>query len=164
VEYESLGEDFKTRGKRQEEQIDLLRRLWAEPVIDYTGKWHRVERAGLKPLPERQIPIWLGGFTEAAYHRAARLGDGFIFGGATKDGLTGLEQIRGHLAEAGRDADAFGVEAMVNYQAGPENWRSEVEAWKNAGADYVSMRGMGAGLETPQDHIDALRTYWEAVN
>jgi len=164
VEYDSLNEDFRNRGRRQEEQIDLLRRLWAESVIDYTGKWHRVERAGLKPLPDRQIPIWLGGFTEAAYRRAARLGDGFIFGGATKDGLAGLEQIRGYLAEAGRDADGFGIEAMVNYQAGPENWRAEVEEWEKAGADYISMRGMGAGLETPGEHIDALRTYWEAVH
>jgi len=164
VEYESLGENFQDRGKRQEEQIDLLRALWREPVIDYTGTYHRVDRAGLKPLPGRQIPIWLGGFTKAAYRRAARLGDGVIFGGAQQDGLAGLAQIRGFMAEHGRDPANFGIEAMVNYQAGAERWRSDIDEWADAGADYVSMRAMGAGLERPQDHIDALRTYWEAVN
>jgi probable F420-dependent oxidoreductase len=164
VEYDSLGEDFATRGPRQEEQVELLRKLWADPVIDYTGEWHRVERAGLKPLPGRQIPIWLGGFSPVAYRRAARIGDGFIFGGAGAAGLDGLEQIRGHLETEGRDPDAFGIEAMINWQDGQNQWGAEVETWRSAGADYVSMRAMGAGFESPQDHIDALRTFWEAVN
>ena len=164
VEYDSLGEDYATRGPRQEEQIELLRKLWADPVIDYTGKWHRVERAGLKPLPGRQIPIWLGGFNPVAFRRAARIGDGFIFGGAGSAGLAGLEQIRGHLETEGRDPEAFGVEAMISWQDGQNQWGAEVETWRSAGADYVSMRAMGAGFETPQDHIDALRTFWEAVN
>ena len=164
VEYDSLGENFHDRGKRQEEQIEVLRRLWSDPVIDYTGEYHRIERAGLKPLPGRQIPIWLGGFSDVAYRRAARIGDGFIFGGSGKDGSAGLEQIRGYLEREGRDPSEFGVEAMVNYQAGPERWASDIDAWRQAGADYVSMRGMGAGLAAPGDHIDALRHYWEAVN
>jgi probable F420-dependent oxidoreductase len=164
VEYDSLGEDYATRGPRQEEQIELLRKLWAEPVIDYTGEWHRVERAGLKPLPGRQIPIWLGGFNPVAFRRAARIGDGFIFGGAGADGLAGLEQIRGHLETEGRDPESFGIEAMINWQDGPEQWGANVDAWRSAGADYVSMRAMGAGFETPQDHIDALRTFWEAIS
>jgi alkanesulfonate monooxygenase SsuD/methylene tetrahydromethanopterin reductase-like flavin-dependent oxidoreductase (luciferase family) len=133
-------------------------------VIDYTGEWHRVERAGLKPLPGRQIPIWLGGFNPVAFRRAARIGDGFIFGGAGADGLAGLEQIRGHLETEGRDPESFGIEAMINWQDGPEQWGANVDAWRSAGADYVSMRAMGAGFETPQDHIDALRTFWEAVS
>ena len=103
VEYEALGEDFHNRGARSAEQIEVLRKLWAEPVIDYTGDHHRIERAGLKPLPGRQIPIWLGGFSEVAYRRAARLADGFIFGGGSRDGLAALGQIRGYLDEAGRD-------------------------------------------------------------
>jgi probable F420-dependent oxidoreductase len=164
VEYDSLGENFGNRGKRQEEQIEVLRKLWAEPVIDYTGAHHRIERAGLKPLPGRAIPIWLGGFSDVAFRRAARMADGFIFGGGSEDGLAGLELIRGYLDKEGRDSSSFGVEAMLNYQAGPDQWAQDVEVWRQAGADYVSMRGMGAGLDTPQAHIDALRHYWEAVN
>jgi probable F420-dependent oxidoreductase len=163
VEYDSLGEDYATRGPRQEEQVELLRKLWAESVIDYTGTWHRVERAGLLPLPGRQIPIWFGGFNPVAFKRAARMGDGFIFGGAQADGLAGLAQIHAALEAEGRDPAAFGIEAMVNWQSGADNWASEVEAWAAAGADYVSMRAMGAGFGSPREHIDALSTYWDAV-
>lgn len=168
VEYEALNENFHDRGRRQEEQVALLRKLWAEPVVDYEGKWHRVDRAGLKPLPGRQIPIWFGGFTEAAFRRAAAIGDGFIFGSSHEANLAALEQVRGHLQAAGRGSDPFGIEAMVNFQSGPEQWRREIEDWRAAGADYVSMRGMalrgmGEGMKSPQEHIDALRTYWEVV-
>ena len=82
VEYEALGQDFRTRGAREEEQIDLLRRLFNEPVVDFSGRFDRVDRAALMPKPTRPIPIWLGGSGEKAFERAARLADGFIFVGA----------------------------------------------------------------------------------
>src|SRR6187431_520682 len=73
VEYEALGQDFRTRGARQEEQIELLRRLFTEPVVDFVGRFDRVDRAALVPKPTRSVPIWLGGSSEAAFERAARL-------------------------------------------------------------------------------------------
>lgn len=168
VEYDSLNEDFATRGKRQEEQIALLRQLWAEPVIDYTGDYHRVDRAGLKPLPGRQIPIWFGGFVDAAFERAARIGDGFIFGSGQAQNLEAMDQVAVHLQKQDRSQADFGIEALLNFQSGPDQWRSEIEAWQARDADYVAMRamalrGQGDGLDSPQAHIDALRTYWEAV-
>ena len=164
VEYDSLGEDFHNRGRRQEEQIELLRKLWTEPVVDYTGKYHRIERAGIKPLSGRQIPIWMGGFTEKAYRRAARVADGFIFGGSPEAVKPGLEIIREDLAKNGRDASSFGIEAMVGYDAGPERWGEQIESWRNAGATHVSVRTMGCGLDSPRAHIDMLRRYWEGVH
>jgi probable F420-dependent oxidoreductase len=83
VEYEALGQDFHTRGARQEEQIGLLRRLFTEPVVDFSGRFDRIDRAALVPKPARPIPIWLGGSSEAAFDRAARLADGFIFIGGS---------------------------------------------------------------------------------
>jgi probable F420-dependent oxidoreductase len=163
VEYDSLNEDFHNRGKRQEEQVEVLRKLWSEPVLDYSGKWHRIERAGIKPLPKRPIPIWFGGFNDVAYRRGARLGDGFIFGGAVKDALAAIETIKGFLAEEGRDTASFGFEALVNWQAGPERWTSDIEAFRAAGATHVTMRDMNAGMTDPRQHIEALRTYAEAV-
>ncbi len=168
VEYEALNEDFANRGKRQVEQVELMRRLWAEPVVDYSGDWHRVDRAGLKPLPERSIPIWFGGFTDIAFRRAVAIGDGFIFGSGQADNLAAATGMRGMLEAAGRDPASFGFEAMLNYQSGPDQWRSEIEAWQTFGADYVSMRsmalrGMGGGLASPQEHIDALVRYWQVV-
>ena len=168
VEFDALNEDFGNRGARQAEQVELLRQLWAEPVLDYSGRWHRVERAGLKPLPGRSIPIWFGGFTDAAFRRAARIGDGFIFGASQKANLAAAEKVRLELDEAGRNPADFGLEALLNYQAGRDAWRSDIEAWQSIGASHVAMRGMamrgiGEGLGPPQAHIDALQTYWDVV-
>jgi probable F420-dependent oxidoreductase len=168
VEYESLRENFADRGDRQEEQVELMRRLWREPVIDYEGKYHRVPRAGLNPLPKRSIPIWFGGFAPVAFRRAARIGDGFIFGSGQAQNLEALAQVRQALADEKRDPATFGIEALLNYQSGPDLWRNEIQAWQDEGAEYVAMRamglrGLGNGLNSPQEHIDALRTYWLAV-
>lgn len=166
VEYESLNENFSNRGKRQEEQVEVLRRLWAEPVIDYSGRYHRIDRAGIKPLPNRQIPIWFGGFTQPALERAARIGDGFIFGGMHDDSLALVPKLRELVTQQGRDPESFGIEAMVNYQSGPDTWHREAEDWKRVGADYISMRGMalrGSEGMSPQQHIEALETWWQAV-
>src|SRR3954447_6604491 len=79
VEYEGLNENFKNRGRRLEEQIDVLRRLWQEPVITFEGQYHKITAAGINPLPvQRPIPIWIGGSAEAALKRAAELADGFF--------------------------------------------------------------------------------------
>ena len=168
VEYDSLNEDYATRGKRQVEQIEVLRQLWTDPVVDYTGQWHRIDRAGIKPLPKRPIPIWFGGFTEVAFRRAAKIGDGFILGGSQKANLAITQQLRELVKAQGRDEADFGIEALLNYQAGEDAWRGEVEAWVDAKADYVAMRatglrGMGEGLASPQEHIDALKRYWDVV-
>ena len=167
VEYDSLNENFDDRGQRQEEQVELLRRLWQEPVLNYDGKWHQIDRAGLKPLPGRQIPIWFGGFSDVAFRRAAKIGDGFIFGSSQEQNLQALDRLKIFLDTEGR-ADEFGIEALVNYQAGADQWAGDIQAWIDAGADYVSMRamalrGMGDGLGSAQAHIDALSTYWNEV-
>src|SRR6266540_4308428 len=73
VEYGALGEDFHTRGKRIEEQIEVLRALWTKELATIEGREHRIADAGVNPLPiQRPIPIWMGGHSEAAMRRAAR--------------------------------------------------------------------------------------------
>ncbi len=168
VEYDSLNENFDNRGQRQEEQVALLRKLWTEPVLDYDGEYHRVDRAGFKPLPGRAIPIWFGGFAPVAFRRAARIGDGFIFGSGQTQNLEALAAVRKELDAIGRAPGDFGIEALLNYQSGPDAWRDEILAWQNEGADYVAMRaqalrGQGDGLSSPQDHIDVLSSYWDVV-
>ena len=163
VEYDALGENFHNRGKRQEEQIELLRKLWSEPVIDYTGQYHRIERAGLKPMPTRQIPIWMGGGTEVVYRRAARIADGFILGGAPEAVRPAVEMMREDVVKNGRDPSSFGIEAMVRLQVGQEMWGEHAAAWRNLGASHLSVVTMGAGLEGPRAHIEALRKYKESV-
>jgi probable F420-dependent oxidoreductase len=163
VEYQSLNEDFSNRGARCTEQVDLLRRLWAEPLLDYRGDWHRIDRASILPRPSRQIPIWFGGFKEPALRRAARIGDGFIFSGRRERLIDAAERLRGHLVDAGRESDPFGFEAFVEYGRGPEYWQDDIDAYERAGFTHVAMRSINAGLPGPQDHIDALAEYAAAI-
>ena len=87
---------------------------------------------------------------------------------ARRQNLAITQQLRELVKAEGRDDDEFGIEALLNYQAGEEAWRGEIEAWVDAKADYVAMRatglhGMGEGLASPQEHIDALKRYWDVV-
>ena len=113
VEYDGLemSGHFRRRGKRQEQQIALIRKLWEQPMVDHEDSDHRIDRAGILPRPKRRIPIWLGGFSEAAFDRAARIGDGFLFSGRTQTEAVQIKaRIEAKLREFGRDADAFGFE------------------------------------------------------
>ncbi|MBV9997144.1 MAG: LLM class F420-dependent oxidoreductase [Caulobacteraceae bacterium] len=167
VEYEALNETWEDRGRRQEEQIELLKLLWTKPVLDYRGKWHRIDRAGLAPLPKKPIPIWLGGYVEAAWRRAARLGDGFIFPGVKMtEAQAIMDKIRGWVAENGRDPAAFGFEGAVMTHAPQAKWSEHLESWRRLGATHVVVRAMtreGFSLETPQDHIRMLETWWRTA-
>src|SRR3982751_3473920 len=114
VEYEALGQDFRTRGARQEEQIELLRRLFTEPVVDFSGRFDRVDRAALVPRPARPIPIWLGGSGEEAFDRAARLADGFIFlGGGIDHAVAAWKRLRDRVQSLGRSVEDFGAEYVA---------------------------------------------------
>ena len=169
VEYESLGVPWENRGARLDEQVELLRRLWREPVVDFRGRYHRVDRAGILPLPERAIPIWFGGFVPAAFGRAARHGDGFQFGSAGRGVRAQWEQVKAALAAAGRSVDGFGAEATVDYSAGPERWREELDAWRSVGGTHFSLRAMDTAAELvgakrmgyrgPRDYVKALEEF-----
>jgi len=173
VEYESLGVPWARRGRRLDEQVEVLRRLWSEPVIDYRGEFHRIDRAGILPLPKRAIPIWYGGFSEPAFARAAVSGDGFLLGGSGVPFRKHLERLRELLAQQGRDPRAFGSDCQLDYSAGPELWHSEIEAWKAAGIDCISLRAMdtastfvGAkpmGYAGPRAYIEALERFKREV-
>ncbi|MDQ1435110.1 MAG: hypothetical protein QOF59_1926, partial [Actinomycetota bacterium] len=134
VEYDALGQDFGTRGARQEEQIQLLRRLFTEPVVDFTGRFDRVDRAALVPKPTRSIPIWLGGSSEAAFDRAARLADGFIFiGGGIERAVAAWRQLRDRVAALGRSVDDFGGDYVALPGGGVPALTADVDAWREAG-------------------------------
>lgn len=164
VEYDALNEDFHNRGARQSEQVELLRKLWTEPVVTFKGKWHTIDRAGILPRPPRSIPIWFGGLNESALKRAARIGDGIMpLIGPDENGRAVLDRVRGYLKEYNRDPATFGMEGFTNIGAPEEIWRSRVEAWRDMGATHMSVRTMNANLASPQNHIDALRRYREVV-
>lgn len=164
VEYESLGEDWASRGRRLDEQVEVLRALWSEPVLDYRGKWHRVDRAGILPLPAQQIPIWFGGFSPVAWRRAARLGEGLVLGWGLTACSTALNHTLGFLEEAGRERKGFGLEMQILFKKGPESWAKDIAGWREAGGTHVSVSTMLSGLEKPDDHIDAIRRFKEVAD
>ncbi|MDH6293077.1 LLM class F420-dependent oxidoreductase [Rhodococcus opacus] len=165
VEYEALGPDFRTRGARQEEQIELLRRLFTEPVVDFKGRFHRVDRASLQPKPLRPIPIWLGGAGEAAFDRAARLADGFIFfGGGADRAAAAWERLRDRVAGYGRSVDEFGADYVAHPLGGVADVKADIDAWREAGGTHASVVTMGLGLESVDAHIDYLTSVAEALN
>ncbi|MDX6234685.1 MAG: hypothetical protein QOH68_3803 [Nocardioidaceae bacterium] len=162
VEYEALNEDFSNRGQRQEEQIELLRRLWEEPLVDYEGQWHRVDRASIMPLPGRRIPVWLGGFSDVAYRRAARLADGFLFARPYEAAVAAVASLGSYLVEAGRGWDSFGFDALVQHGAGRGLWAADAAAFQGLGATHLTVNTMGQGL-SGREHADVLADYIEAV-
>src|SRR5204862_5766681 len=160
VEYDGLemSGHFRRRGKRQEQQIALIRKLWEQPVVDHADSDHRIDRAGILPRPKRQIPIWLGGFSEAAYDRAARIGDGFLFSGRTQAEAVQIKaRIAAQLLELGRDTDAFGFESIQQYSRGDTQWPGDIAAWREAGGSHLSVVTMGSNLTTVDGHIEAIK-------
>ncbi|HTZ28888.1 MAG TPA: LLM class F420-dependent oxidoreductase [Streptosporangiaceae bacterium] len=158
VEYEALGQDFTSRGRRVEEQVDLLRRLWTEPSVTYQGSFDRVTGAGLAPLPvQRPIPVWFGAQSQRAYRRAGRLADGwfpqFQPGPGLDEARTVVEQA---AAEAGRDPARLGMEGRVSWRGSPDELAEHAASWRAAGASHISVNTMGAGLATVDDHLAAL--------
>lgn len=150
VEYEALGEDFSNRGRRQEEQIEVMRRLWTDPVVTFHGKFHTISAAGLNPLPlQRPIPVWIGGTTDIPIKRAARIGDGWFPMGIVDDAQRDrLRLLRESAQEAGRDPAGIGIDARIDtFRSGEENWERNIAAWKEAGATHLSVNSMSLGLD-----------------
>jgi len=166
VEYDALGQDFHSHGAREEEQIQLLRRLFTEPVVDFEGRFDRIDRAALVPRPTRSIPIWLGGYGEPAFDRAARLGDGFIFfgGGGVDRVLANWAWLRGRLAEYGRSVGEFGAECVVRQHDTVGNLRAEVDSWREAGGTHLSIVTMGLGLDSIDAQIDYIASASAALD
>ena len=164
VEYEALGQDFRTRGARQEEQIELLRRLFTEPVVDFSGRLDRVDRAALVPKPARPIPIWLGGSSEAAFERAARLADGFIFDGGIGNTVDAWNGLRDRVSAVGRSVEDFGADYVARPQGGLDDLTAEIAAWHEAGGTHVSVLSMGLGLDSADGHVDYFASVAEALS
>ena len=168
VEYEALGEDFHNRGRRSVEQIELMRALWTQEVVNFKGRYHQVTYAGINPLPvQRPIPIWIGGESDAVVRRIGRIGDGWFTQSQLDQGRQErIELMRQYAKEAGRDPMSIGIEGWINIgdQRTPDDWQRTAEGWAKVGATHVGVYTMKSGLKTPDQHIDAIRRFKEAVS
>lgn len=167
VEFEALGETFKNRGRRIEEQIEVMRALWTKELVTLQGQWHRITDAGINPLPNRRpIPIWMGGESEVVVRRAARLADGWMphfRPGAEAQAI--VDRLHGYIKEAGRDPAEFGIEGrMTLSQVPPEQRVKELTAWRAMrGITHLCIHTVGLGLKTADEHVKALERFKKEV-
>jgi probable F420-dependent oxidoreductase len=159
VEFEALGEDFATRGKRVEEQIEVLRLLWSRELVTFHGRFHHITAAGINPLPpNRSIPVWIGGAAEVALRRAARLADGLMLNVPVKTAAEQIALVRGLVTEAGGDPAAFGISGRVTLWDDTDAVLARLREWEALGATHVSVNTMGTGL-APEEHAERLADF-----
>lgn len=165
VEMEAIGFDFHTRGRRVEEQIDVLKLLFTQELVTFKGDWHDIDDAGLNPLPvQRPIPIWLGGHADAVLRRLARKGDGWLPGYRSAEAAQeSLEKLEQYLMENGRSRRDIGLEPRLHISDGPDAWQNYLIGWRDAGATHLSFNTMGAGLDTPQKHLQAIENFAQTI-
>jgi probable F420-dependent oxidoreductase len=173
VEYVALGEDFKNRGVRSAEQAEVLRALWTDQHVSYSGEWHEIPDAGINPLPvQRPIPLWFGGSGDRMMRRIAKHGDGWItlYHHPDDQARADIELLNKYVAAEGRSSP-IGVDAWVSMgDSEPADWRREITAWQQLGVSHVTLntafqaahhrRIDGTSLA---QHLAALRLYIDTV-
>ncbi|MDA1098414.1 MAG: LLM class F420-dependent oxidoreductase [Proteobacteria bacterium] len=162
AEFKALGMDFANRGARIEEQVELLRRLWSDELVDFQGQWHRMSDMGMNPRPvQRPIPIWFGAMADVAVRRAARIGDGWLMNPRTKpdDVMKRKIEIFHETAQAvGRNPGDLGIDATIFAEdRGPEEWLAEAQAWRDVGATSVTFRTSASGFANIDAHLNAMK-------
>jgi probable F420-dependent oxidoreductase len=167
VEYDGLGMAFGSRARRLEEQIDLLRRLWTEPVVDHDGSFDRIDRAGIAPLPiQRPIPLWIGcGDSDAALERVGRMADGWIPHPGLGAGArleAAWSAVRRAAEGAGRDPDRVGLQGHVPFRSTTlSGVEAGLERWIELGATHVAVNTLEAGLSWPDGHLEKCQVIGE---
>jgi probable F420-dependent oxidoreductase len=157
-EYEALGEDFGTRGRRQEEQIEVMRLLWTQPLVTFEGRWHHLDRIAIAPRPPQPVPVWLGtGATEPLMRRVARLADGWMPMLPVSRAPEVISRLRTMLEDEGRDPAAFGLQVNIELErGGPKDWVSAAKTWQSLGATHLGIRSRYQGIAPMQGLQNAI--------
>src|SRR4029453_6561570 len=113
-DFEATGVRKEERGKRADEAIVLMKKLWTEEQVTYQGQFYSVRDLTLLPRPCQNggPPVWVGGRSKAAFRRGGGLADGWLVSSVTPSEVAaGIEAIRSHAAEVGREVpeDHYGV-------------------------------------------------------
>lgn len=165
VEYEALGIPFEQRGARQREQVELMRRLWTEDSLSFSGRFHTVDKASILPRPTEPVPIWFGGSAPAVLRRCAELGDGWVpLMGANDKARACIDTIRQHREAAGRSMDGFGIQAQAQFKGGtPERWADHAAKWRELGCTHLAIATHNAGDTDVDGHLERVQSYLDAV-
>jgi|tagenome__1003787_1003787.scaffolds.fasta_scaffold20744740_2 probable F420-dependent oxidoreductase len=164
VEYEALNEDWKTRGVRQAEQIEVMRKLWTEDQVTFRGRFHTLVDVTMLPAPvQRPIPIWFGGSSDAVVKRAARIGDGYMPIMTPEVAEPKIAMLHDTMKAHGRDPAKFGLEGWLRFDdANPDAWLKAGQGWKRLGAKIVMLYPMYR-MPNVDDQIATLRRFKEVA-
>jgi len=169
LEFTALDQTFRNRGRRVEEQIEVMRKLWTEELVTYQGEWHKIEAAGLAPMPvQRPVPVWVGAFVDAAVERAGRVADGWLVSpmhGPRDDETQRLTDI---YYEAGSKAGRSEADLLVGVTVhlgdkGVNALADEVGAWRERGVHQITARTSGSGYCELGQHLEAFARFCEAA-
>jgi probable F420-dependent oxidoreductase len=144
AEFEALGADFHTRGRREAEQIVVLRKLWSEPLVSFAGEWHTLDRVGIAPLPRAPIPIWMGGgLGEMTLRRVAALADGWMPNLRLSNAVEAIARMNRYLEEENRTSSSLGIQVGLTSGASddPAEWVSTARTWRDLGATHLTLGG-----------------------
>ena len=174
VEFVGLNENFKNRGRRSEEQVQVMQALWANQHVTFSGKYHTIEDAGINPRPASgRVPVWYGGHHDLTLPRIAKWGDGWMPNAYPPDdtALAIFDRLHRLTSEAGRNPSEVGIEVWTSCGSGtPADWKTEAAFWKKAGASHLCLTTTFnrrahrriAG-HTAADHLAALKQYRDAI-
>jgi probable F420-dependent oxidoreductase len=160
TEYEALGTDFDTRGERMEEQIDVLRELWSQPLVTFEGKYHNLDRVGINPLPEHPIEIWIGcSARQKTLRRVAKYADGWmplLLPPETPE--LGVQRLHKYLQEEGRPQDAVQLIPRTyplrkNADGTSADYVGLAKFWQAAGAEQITIHTNTVDPEMPPSEI-----------
>lgn len=174
VEFEALNEDFGNRGKRSAEQVEVMQALWANRHVSFDGAWHRIDDAGLNPLPTGgKIPLWFGGHADPVLRRIAKYGDGWIMLGYPRGdkASAAFDKLRDYAEKEGRDPMEIGLEVWTSTATGgPDNWKRTAEAWAELGVTHITVNNVYGRYhhkrideKTLDAHLRAMEAYWRTV-
>lgn len=156
-EFDVLGREFTGRGKRMDEQIAVLRKVWAGGMVEHHGTYYDFPRLQMSPAPRVAPPILIGGQSEAAFRRAARLGDGWVGSGHAPEQVLGVMQRLGELRrEAGREREAFDAILVLSAPAAVDDLRRFEDAGVTSLVSWPLTFTLG-----PQATMDEKRRYLE---
>jgi probable F420-dependent oxidoreductase len=123
-EFELMGQDFRTRGKRSDEILEILRLLWTGEMVEYQGKYYQFDRMEMNPAPNKHIPIWIGGISDPAMRRAARVGDGWVTDLQSSDDIiASIKKIQAWRREYGVDNTSFDIMATPSDAYDPDGYK-----------------------------------------
>lgn len=162
-EFTWLHQDMATRGKRLDEQIEVIRKLLAGGWVEHHGHHYDFDRLRMEPAPGPGVPILVGGHSAPAMARAARLGDGWIGAQADRDALAALlTDLRAALDAAGRDPAGFTTAATPLVAATPDAM-ADLAGLGLTGVITMPWYFSGGDPDDPGHQIESIHWFAETV-